>query len=55
VIGNGGSDDLFGGSGDDMLNSKDGVSGNDSLSGGTHAAGDTKLTDAAEKSIIGFP
>jgi WD40-like Beta Propeller Repeat/RTX calcium-binding nonapeptide repeat (4 copies) len=55
VIGNGGSDNLFGGKADDMLNSRDGVSGNDSLSGGTHAAGDTKLTDADEKSIIGFP
>jgi Tol biopolymer transport system component len=55
VFGNGGSDTLFGGKADDMLNSRDGVSGNDSLSGGTHAAGDTKLTDADEKSIVGFP
>jgi Tol biopolymer transport system component len=55
VIGEVGSDKLFGGNGDDTLNSRDGVSGNDSLSGGTHVAGDTKLTDRAEKSIVGFP
>jgi hypothetical protein len=30
-------------------------SGNDSLSGGTHVAGDTKVTDADEKSTVGFP
>jgi dipeptidyl aminopeptidase/acylaminoacyl peptidase len=55
VFGNGGSDNLFGGKADDTLISRDGVSGNDSLSGGTHATGDTKLTDADEKSIVGFP
>jgi hypothetical protein len=38
-----------------MLNSRDGVSGNDSLSGGTHVESDTKLTDEAERSIVGFP
>jgi hypothetical protein len=37
----------------DALNSQDGVSGNDSLNGG--AGTDTKVTDATEKSIIGFP
>ena len=55
VIGNAGSDKLFGGGGDDTVNSKDSVSGNDALDGGTHVAGDTKVTDATEKSIIGFP
>jgi TolB protein len=55
VVGNGGSDGLFGGNGDDTVNSKDSVSGNDSLSGGKHVGGDTKLTDATEKSIVGFP
>jgi hypothetical protein len=55
VIGHGGSDDLFGNDGDDALNSRDNVSANDSLSGGGHVGGDTKLTDATEKSIVGYP
>jgi Ca2+-binding RTX toxin-like protein len=55
VIGNGGSDKLFGGAGDDTVNSKDTTSGNDTLDGGTHVGGDTKITDATEKSIVGFP
>lgn len=55
MIGNAGSDNLFGGNGDDTLNSKDNVSGNDSLSGGTHLDGDKKVTDTTEKSIVGFP
>jgi Ca2+-binding RTX toxin-like protein len=55
VIGNAGSDRLIGGGGDDTINSKDGVSSNDSLNGGTHVVGDKKATDATEKSIIGFP
>jgi Ca2+-binding RTX toxin-like protein len=55
VIGNDGPDTLFGGNGDDTLNSKDSVSANDSLSGGTHVAGDKKVTDATEKTVVGFP
>jgi hypothetical protein len=43
---------LVGGS-NDTINSKEGVSGNDSLDGGTGT--DTKLTDATERSIVGFP
>jgi hypothetical protein len=53
VIGSGGADTLKGEDGNDTVNSKDGVSGNDSLYGGTGT--DTKVTDAAEKSIMGFP
>jgi hypothetical protein len=40
-------------SGASPSHSKDGVSGNDSLYGGTGT--DTKETDATEKSIVGFP
>jgi Ca2+-binding RTX toxin-like protein len=62
LLGEGGNDTLNGGTGDDTLkgggggdtvDSKDGVSGNDSLDGG--AGTDTKVTDATEKSIVGFP
>src|SRR5215203_5242783 len=53
VIGSSGADFLYGQGGADTVNSKDGVSGNDTLSGGTGA--DTKITDATEKSIVGFP
>jgi N-acetylglucosamine-6-sulfatase len=53
VIGNGGSDNLSGSGGNDTVNSRDGVSGNDTLNGG--AGTDTKVTDATEKSISGFP
>jgi Ca2+-binding RTX toxin-like protein len=53
VIASGGADFLYGEGGDDTVNSKDGVSGNDSLNGG--AGTDTKVTDATEKSIVGFP
>jgi glucose/arabinose dehydrogenase/Ca2+-binding RTX toxin-like protein len=53
LIGSGGADFLYGEGGDDMVNSNDGVSGNDTLSGG--AGTDTKVTDASEKSIVGFP
>ena len=53
VKGNGGADDLYGEAGNDALNSRDGVSGNDSLNGGEGT--DTKVTDATEKSIVGFP
>jgi Ca2+-binding RTX toxin-like protein len=53
VIGSGGADSLYGQDGDDTVNSKDGVSGNDTLSGGTGT--DIKMTDATEKSIVGFP
>jgi hypothetical protein len=31
------------------------VRGNDLLSGGSHVNEDTKVTDAAERSIVGFP
>jgi Tol biopolymer transport system component len=55
VSGAEGPDKSYGGKGDDTLNSRDGVSGNDSLDGGTHVAGDKKVTDATEKSIVGFP
>src|SRR5829696_1353262 len=51
--GDAGNDKLFGGAGDDVVNSKDGVNGNDSLDGGTGTF--TKVTDATEKSIVGFP
>jgi hypothetical protein len=51
VVGNGGPDNLFGEEGDDALNSKDNVSGNDSLDGGDDAA--SCKTDATEKSIVG--
>ncbi len=53
VKGTAGDDDLYGENGNDALNSRDGVSGNDSLDGG--AGTDTKVTDATEKSIVGFP
>src|SRR4028119_1550462 len=53
VIGSGGADTLNGGDGDDTVNSRDGVNGNDSLDGG--AGTDTKVSDATEKSIVGFP
>jgi glucose/arabinose dehydrogenase len=53
VKGSGGADSLYGEDGNDALNSQDGVSGNDSLNGGTGT--DTKVTDATEKSIVGFP
>jgi hypothetical protein len=53
VIGSGGADSLYGQDGDDTVNSKDSVSGNDTLSGGTGT--DIKITDATEKSIVGFP
>jgi Ca2+-binding RTX toxin-like protein len=53
VIGGGGGDTLKGEDGNDTVNSKDNVSGNDSLDGG--AGTDTKVTDATEKSVVGFP
>ena len=53
VIGGGGADRLYGGEGNDALDSKDGVIGNDRLDGG--AGTDTKVTDAREASIVGFP
>ena len=51
--GGGSADSLYGEAGNDALNSRDGVSGNDSLDGGTGT--DTKVTDATEKSVVGFP
>jgi Ca2+-binding RTX toxin-like protein len=53
VIGGKGADNLFGEDGDDTVNSKDGVKGNDSLDGGPGT--DTKVTDATEAKIVGFP
>lgn len=50
MVGNGGPDNLFGEGGDDELNSKDNVSGNDSLDGGVEEA--NCKTDATEKSIV---
>jgi hypothetical protein len=44
---------MFGAGGNDTLNSKDGVTGNDSLDGG--AGTDTKITDTSERLIVGFP
>jgi glucose/arabinose dehydrogenase/Ca2+-binding RTX toxin-like protein len=55
VVGGAAADKLFGDEGDDTVDSRDGVSGNDSLDGGPHIQGDTALTDATEKSIVGFP
>jgi Ca2+-binding RTX toxin-like protein len=53
VVGGAGADTLKGEDGADTIDSKDGVSGNDSLDGG--AGTDTAVTDATEKSIVGFP
>jgi Ca2+-binding RTX toxin-like protein len=53
VVGGSGADTLKGDDGADTINSKDGVNGNDSLDGG--AGTDTKVTDASEKSVVGFP
>jgi Ca2+-binding RTX toxin-like protein len=53
IIGSAGADTLNGEDGDDTVNSKDNASGNDSLDGG--AGTDTAVTDATEKSIVGFP
>lgn len=55
VIGDSGSDKLFGGYGDDRVNSRDGVSSNDTLDGGAHISGDTKVADATERLVVGFP
>jgi hypothetical protein len=55
VVGSPGADNLFGEEGDDTVNSRDGTSGNDSLDGGAHVNGDTAVTDATERSIVGFP
>ena len=52
-VGGGGVDSLFEQDGDVAVNSKGGVSGNDSLDGG--AGTDTKTTDTIEKSFVGFP
>jgi glucose/arabinose dehydrogenase/PKD repeat protein len=53
VVGGGGADTLYGGGAADTVDSQDGVNGNDSLDGG--AGTDTKVTDATERSIVGFP
>ena len=53
VMGGGGADSLYGDDGADAVNSNDGIEGNDRLDGG--AGTDTKVTDATEKSIVGFP
>jgi hypothetical protein len=53
VKGGAGADSLYGENGNDALNSADGVSGNDTLDGG--AGTDSNITDATEKSIVGFP
>jgi Ca2+-binding RTX toxin-like protein len=50
LVGEGGADSLFGGDNDDVLNSREGVSGNDVLNCGSGT--DTKMTDATEKSIV---
>ena len=53
VIGGGGADSLYGEDGNDALHSRDGVNANDTLDGGPGT--DTKVTDATEKSMVGFP
>jgi PKD repeat protein len=53
LTGMGGADTLRGAGGPDSVNSRDGVDGNDSLDGGSGT--DTKVTDATEKTIVGFP
>jgi Ca2+-binding RTX toxin-like protein len=53
LTGMGGADTLTGVGGPDSVNSQDGIDGNDSLNGG--AGTDTKVTDATEMSIVGFP
>ncbi len=53
VRGGSGADTLLGEDGDDDLHSQDGVDRNDSLDGG--AGADTKVTDAAEASVVNFP
>lgn len=53
LVGGAGADTMFGLAGADTINSRDGVNGNDSLSGGPGT--DTKITDATEKLIVGFP
>ena len=53
MIGSGGADTLKGEDGDEAVNSKDNLSGNDSLDGG--AGTNTKVTDTTEKSIVNFP
>ena len=53
VVGSGGDDFLYGEGGADAVNSKDAVNGNDSLDGG--AGSDTRVTDATERLVIGFP
>jgi Ca2+-binding RTX toxin-like protein len=54
VKGNSGADSLYGQGNNDALDSRDGVSGNDTLDGGA-GTDDTMVTDATEKSIVGFP
>jgi Ca2+-binding RTX toxin-like protein len=53
LIGLKGADRMFGLGGNDTINSKDGVIRNDTLDGGTGT--DTKITDATEAKIVGFP
>jgi Ca2+-binding RTX toxin-like protein len=55
VVGSEGTDTLYGEDGDDAIDSQDGVNGNDSLYGGPQVNGDTKKTDAMEKTVMGFP
>jgi Ca2+-binding RTX toxin-like protein len=54
VVGGSGGDFLYGEDGADAVDSRDGTNGNDSLDGGSGTA-DTKVTDASEKSVVGFP
>ena len=48
----GGGDDLYGEEGDDTVNSRDGVAGNDLLDGGDGT--DKKVTDTTERSVVNF-
>jgi Ca2+-binding RTX toxin-like protein len=54
----GGNDTVYGAGGDDVIkggSGSDTLSGNDALDGGTLVAGDKKVTDPTEKSIVGRP
>jgi Ca2+-binding RTX toxin-like protein len=46
------ADTLRGEYGDDTLESRDGIAGNDTVDGGEHLSGDSCLTDATEVSIV---
>jgi Ca2+-binding RTX toxin-like protein len=53
LVGGAGADSMSALAGNDTLNSRGRVNGNDTLSGGPGT--DTKITDATEKPMVGFP